>query len=131
MSDTQSTTAAPKSATPDTLTLIRPANVHPSAWEYRASMIHLAMTGHYPWCSEHNYDDEPGAPGWCEHEEHWPGVAKVMLGNGTRDGTVELMVELEVSLDSLSLNEATRLASLLSKAALTARTFNAPKEAGQ
>ncbi len=116
--------------TPDTITITRPSDVKPAAWEYRATMVHLAMTGHYPWCQAHQ-DPEPGETvGWCVHAERWEGIGLVELHNGTLDGSPRLQLDIDeaLNLDSLGLNEAMRFAALIQKAAELGTIYNAPRE---
>jgi hypothetical protein len=82
------TTATPPDT--QTLSLVRPEGVSDARWDSMQTMAHLVVTGHYPWCTDH--EGEPFDPdGWCRREMK-SRVSEVTLSNGTLSGAPVVVV---------------------------------------
>jgi hypothetical protein len=115
------TTAEPLA---DTLRLERPEGISDGRWENMQTMAHLVVTGHYPWCTDH--EGEPFDPdGWCRREMK-SRVSRITLSNGTLSGAPLVVVEEAdgVNFTELSVDQAACLAHDVALAAQLGAGFN-------
>jgi hypothetical protein len=116
------TTATPPDT--QTLSLERPEGISNARWENMQTMAHLVVTGHYPWCTDH--EGEPfDRDGWCRRVMK-SRVCHVTLSNGTLSGAPMVVVEEAdgVNFTELSVDQAACLAHDVALAAQLGSGFN-------
>ena len=105
-----------------TLTLNRPEDISDGLWEALKAQAHKVITGHAPWCTEHQGDDSDS---YCQHTDR-AFCAEVVISTGTLSGGTMISLYLGdgVKDDALTISEAAAIAVLLEGATIRARHAN-------
>jgi hypothetical protein len=108
----------------ETISLTRPEGISDGRWAHMQEMAHLVVTGHYPWCTDH--EGEPGdRDGWCRRVIK-SRVSVITLSNGTLNGAPMITIEEADGVDllELSVDHAACLAQEIDTAARWGAGFN-------
>lgn len=109
-----------------TATFTRPEGITDGRWSVLQQQASLMLTGHMPWCTDHEEDRDGG---WCRRVDRTD-VCTVTISNGTLDGSTIISLDLADDLDltELSTRTADVIANSLDHAAKTARLWNTARE---
>lgn len=111
--------------TDDTIEITRPEGLSDAVWAQAKVELHRIMTGHAPWCSDHESEDSD----YCRHEVR--GFAgDVIMENSRSDGstTISLFPAEGVDIEAMNISQAACIAESLAEAAKRARLGNLTKD---
>jgi hypothetical protein len=88
----------------DVLSVERPEGTSDARWEQMKISAHKVLTGHFPWCDDHEgAGSEDG--GYCRTERKTP-VGVITVHNGTHTGAPGVAIDLADEIDILDMDMA-------------------------
>jgi hypothetical protein len=89
----------------DVLSVERPEGTSDARWEQMKISAHKVLTGHFPWCDDHEGEGSEDG-GYCRAEHKTP-VGVITVHNGTHTGAPGVVVDLRQDVNLLEMDMAT------------------------